>query len=170
MISTVLVWLQALFALLLYLEAPGPIDPDTNSLKSISDGIRQHNGFAAAAFACEIGSLAFVLMALRPYSRWIPDLLLLVTVIGDLGVIFAPDDQKGDGHNYFAACAMGGPLFLTALLVYYEPNWSWGAYMLLAGIVGIVGAISSVGAWQAGIGPFEVVLLSSLWSTWMVIY
>ena len=164
-----MLWLQCVLFLALYFEPPGPIDPDTNSLKSISDAIRLHNGLALAVFACAAWSEALVCWELRPCARFASMLAFFVAQLGALGVVLFPDDQTGDGHDFYAALAIVGPLALNALLVAYGEWQEARAWLLALGAVAGVIMVVAVASVPAAIGPSELVVLASLWGTWVTV-
>lgn len=151
---------QALLLLMLYFEPPGPMLDD--HVKSISDGIRTHNGIALAAFAC----IAVDIGKVMRLTSWPGLLLAWAACAGMMGVVVHPNDEDGGrAHNLYAAVTFGSLLLLHSLLAFEQAGL--GATATACGWMGFLAVIVTNTFGYGGLtGACELVVVGSLWAVW----
>jgi FtsH-binding integral membrane protein len=152
---------QAMLFLVLMFEPPGPLED--GSLKSISDGIREHNGVALAAIAC----IALVLGRIMRATAWPAVGLVWTALAGQMGVVLhANTEGDGRAHYLFAAVTFTSILILHSLLACDR-----GACVAVPTALGWAAFAATACANAQGrhdlTGAFEIALVACLWSVWV---
>jgi hypothetical protein len=151
--------LQALLLLMLFFEPPGPLID--GRLKSVSDGIREHNGIALAILACMGASLRRA-MHLAPWPAYA---FVWAALVGFLGLILHPNTEGAAlAHSFYAFLALSSLLAVNTLLWYQLCTFvlsvalGWLALLLLC-VFYLQGRSDLV-------GPAELAIVLSAWWVW----
>ena len=125
---------SALFAVVLVLLPPGPVNPD-GSLRYISNGMNDHCGFANAVLGtCSLFVLAcqFVLAAVHPTrARALGAWALLQTV--SWNVVMAVEDTGWTPHDVALLCFVLGNLMYHGILAQH-PVYGGPVFRLIHGL------------------------------------
>jgi hypothetical protein len=151
--------LQALLLLMLFFEPPGPLID--GRLKSVSDGIREHNGIALAILACIVASLRRA-MHLAPWPAYA---FVWAALAGFLGLIIHPNTEgEALAHGFYAFLALCSLLVINTLLWYQLCTFllsvalGWLALLLLC--------VFHFQGREDLIGPIELAIVLSVWWVW----
>lgn len=151
---------EVVLLIFLYLEPPGPLTVDLN-LRTISDTLILHPGFATAAFLCVYLEIIYVVLT----SRWIQLSLLVsfIVLVSLLGcIVYGPSIDPN--HLIFASGFFISTLVLTTLrYLQYMCNLTQlvMAYITFFVLVGVAYF------WPHVLGPIEIVYVYFVLNSWV---
>ena len=155
---------QCALVLVILFEPPGPFED--NRLKTISDGLREHQGFALALFVSLVAAMEKIL-SLAAY--WpLTCFLAWAALAGFLGMLYYPNQKNtANAHLMYACMALFSPLLVQTQLVIEGAN-----HILVQTSIAWI-ALVAVGVsfplWTAATGVLELVYLAALWFSWLCV-
>lgn len=151
---------EIVLLIFLYLEPPGPLNEDLN-LRTISDTLSLHPGFATAAFLCVYLEIIYIVFT----SRWkqlnlLVSFIIMVSLLGC--IVYGPTINPN--HLIFAAGFFISTLVLTTLrYLQYMCNLTQlvMAYITFFALIGVAYF------WPQFMGPIEVVYVYFILNSWV---
>ena len=155
---------QCALVLVILFEPPGPFEDDR--FKTISDGLKEHQGFALALFVSLVAAMDRIISIANFWP--LTCFLAWSTLAGFLGMLYYPNNSATtNAHLMYASMALVSPVLVQTQLVIE------GASHILAHTVfawiALVAVAVSFSLWTAATGVLELVYLGALWSSWLCV-
>ena len=160
-IEIIIVAQCALFLMGLF-EPPGPIED--GRIKTISDGLREHQGIAMAIFVTLVAAVE-VTMRMACFKP-LACVLSWGTLAGFIGMMYFPN-TLGDGraHSLYAGLTLVSPTLLLTQIAAEGTDHHWAH--LIAVYVALGAVCGSFSTWYNATGILELVFLPTLWLAWV---